>query len=321
MLKSFQVGTGQKFLDHDWDSGTGDGQISSGDSKLIGSRITPYAYQKLQILPQTLKYLLLVTSQQFCHTPMFLFNSTNFSLELLKDKAKRRKYETHFQFIKKHVTIIDRIRQKQASGELPPENPLLANLCFLFQKIDEQKSQGYYTYYKYEDADELGTECVVLYYHKTLKKCVIVIAQPKVYSIWQVVINHIILTSTVLPFHKDCSFCGRCAEDLIICNGCKVERYCNKTCQTSHWKDHQCVCQKRKMKLSQQEIVKSKLLTTNPFLLWKQLVGSSRRLQEMESGQIADADEEMPMAALCLSARARVSECEDAPVDVEEDVS
>ena len=303
MLNSFKFDASLKLSGHDWDSVVDEGMISNEHSKLIGSRITPYAYKKLMILPQTFKFLLLVSQQQFCHTPIFLFNSANLSMELQQDKAKRRKYEKYFQTIKEHMTTNSRIQQMQASGELSREHPLLSNNCFLFPTIgDEQKAQGYYTYYKLEDPDELGTECIVVYYHKSLKKCVIIIAQPKVYTIWKMVTDHIILTSTVLPFHKDCSFCGRCAENLTTCNDCKVARYCNRTCQTSHWKDHKIVCQRRKMKLIQLATVKSSMLSRIHFLLWKQQVTSSLRLQEMESvqaakcgsgSQIADAGEEV----------------------------
>ena len=31
-------------------------------------------------------------------------------------------------------------------------------------------------------------------------------------------------------------------ERLKLCGACKSVRYCNKECQTEHWKDHKAVC-------------------------------------------------------------------------------
>jgi hypothetical protein len=329
MLKSFKVGSKlglssseSSLADRGWKREVDDKNISSEDSEALESHITPSAFQKLQNLPQTLKFLLLITRQQFCHTPMYFCNLADLSFKLEENKSKRRKYEKHFQTVKELMGINGRIQQKQISGELPQEHMSCMNIGFLFHRIKgEQKAQGYCTYYKieFEDIDGTDTECMVVYYHKSLKMCVMVITQPKVFVTWKVVTDHIISTTTILPFHKDCTFCGRCAENLTTCNDCKVVRYCGKTCQTSHWDEHKLICRKRKAKLSQQETVKSKLLSTNPFFLWKQLSVSSRPQQETESGS-QDFKDDVPFIQAGMSMVAlEQSEIDgDGPVEVED---
>ncbi len=121
------------------------------------------------------------------------------------------------------MLINDSIQKQQIQKDLPSENPLLINICFIFTENEgENKSEGYCVYYKMEDPEELENECIVVYYKKSLKTCVIVIATSKSFIPWKVVTDHMYYTTIILPFHKDCTLCGRCAENLTICNCCKV---------------------------------------------------------------------------------------------------
>ena len=42
-----------------------------------------------------------------------------------------------------------------------------------------------------------------------------------------------------------CNYCGTKQNGLTIwtCSGCRVVKYCNKSCQTKHWHNHKAICQ------------------------------------------------------------------------------
>jgi len=43
------------------------------------------------------------------------------------------------------------------------------------------------------------------------------------------------------PFH-DCAACGKRAQGLSNCGGCKSARYCDEVCAKNHWKAHKPDC-------------------------------------------------------------------------------
>ena len=289
MFKSFNIGSGYDLSRSEWEKDGDEGNFTKEDSEFIGTSISPDAYRKLLILPQTLKFLLLAIDQPFCHTPVYCFNSSSLSFEKLEDKAKRKKYEIYFQDVKKMLALNHQIQQSHINGELPSTHSYLINICILINKSKEvQKTDGYNVYFKHEleNPETLGVGCIVVYYHESLKKCVIIGTSSKCFLTWNLTTNHIISTSVKLPFHKDCSFCGRCAEDLTKCTNCKVARYCNKTCQVRDWDNHKLVCKQRKEKLSEHTSTKSKLrlLPNHPFIIWKMNVESAkaRRIDGMQ---------------------------------------
>jgi hypothetical protein len=236
--------------------------ITREEAELIDSRITPTAYQKLLGLTQTLKFLQLVIKQQFCHTPMFIYNGLNGCVVKQENKAMRMKYEPSFQIIK---GVMDHNRQAQQIQLLrgtPVEAYMLVNVCLLLPRATHSdKSDGYCVYYLVQDDRR---EAIFMYYHKILGKCVLIVTPEPGPVCLQVVTDFIISTTVRLPFHKDCSFCGRCAEDLTTCNGCKVARYCRKGCQVGHWPVHKEICRKRTAVLNLP-------VKPHPFFLWKGL--------------------------------------------------
>ena len=46
-----------------------------------------------------------------------------------------------------------------------------------------------------------------------------------------------------------CGLCGQDGEDVhyLKCGNCRRIRYCGKSCQRAHWKDHKAVCELREM--------------------------------------------------------------------------
>jgi hypothetical protein len=289
MSKTYNIDSGFDFSKELWERD----KLSVDDSQYIGSSITPKAYNKLLKLPQTLRHLLPVITQPFCQTPIFSLSchGGEFSFPELKVKEKRRELENHFQKIRKLIDLNNQIQQLHIRGEAESTYTDLMNICLVIPKRSgdsesDKRPDGYYVYFKVgiEGTGPLGATCMVVYYHQILKKCVVIVS-PSQEPAWALTVEHIISTSVKLPFHKDCSFCGKCSENLTKCTNCKVTRYCNKSCQVNHWKDHKTVCKQRTLKLSVHARAQSKLgmLSNHPFIVWKLNVESARAQKPLAS--------------------------------------
>ncbi len=44
------------------------------------------------------------------------------------------------------------------------------------------------------------------------------------------------------PGERRCSHCGKAAQNLKKCSGCRQVRYCNAECQRAHWPQHKKDC-------------------------------------------------------------------------------
>lgn len=49
---------------------------------------------------------------------------------------------------------------------------------------------------------------------------------------------------SVMVVDKDpvCATCGKTSDCMMTCFRCYLERYCSRTCQLKHWKNHQAIC-------------------------------------------------------------------------------
>ena len=69
-------------------------------------------------------------------------------------------------------------------------------------------------------------------------------------NIWRIktVVNH---QKTILEIQDEriCGFCGQDGADVhyLNCGQCRRIRYCRKSCQRAHWKDHRTVCAPREV--------------------------------------------------------------------------
>lgn len=53
-----------------------------------------------------------------------------------------------------------------------------------------------------------------------------------------------VIDSFLEPLATKCWYCKKKKEDLKQCGFCKKAKYCDRTCQTNHWKEHKAVCVK-----------------------------------------------------------------------------
>ena len=227
------------------------GSISEEDSAFFNSHITPSAFQKVLLLPQSLMYLLQVSTQMYCHTPIFMYNEDTECFEKLENKTTRKKYEPYFTVTKLCMEHNGMTQKKQISGRDPFETKQYTNISMMFSKYG--KNVGYFVYYIHSHPEVLGSETMFLFYHKILKRCCYVITPSNTDATRHILSKYFSKVSIILPFHKLCAACGRCSEDLMDCSSCKVTRYCNKECQIAHWHGaHKLICQKRKERLDQQ---------------------------------------------------------------------
>jgi len=55
--------------------------------------------------------------------------------------------------------------------------------------------------------------------------------------------NHVAFVTAIGRHDKECATCKRCADDLLMCRGCRLLRYCNAQCQRTDWARHRAQCQ------------------------------------------------------------------------------
>ena len=93
------------------------------------------------------------------------------------------------------------------------------------------------------------------------------------------------------PLKTQCASCGRCTfEKLSKCEGCNVIRYCNKTCQTAHWKIHKQICAKIKQRHRDDQTIVSSKRATKKFL--KAVVSKQTIVAELEEWSLEQAEKE-----------------------------
>ena len=69
--------------------------------------------------------------------------------------------------------------------------------------------------------------------------------------------------STVATDNEDlskCAACGKGGNGLKTCNGCKLVKYCNATCQKEHRPRHKKECKKRAAELFDEALFSKSLL-------------------------------------------------------------
>jgi len=54
------------------------------------------------------------------------------------------------------------------------------------------------------------------------------------------------LTLTEEKYKDVCLACGKKAENMKRCSGCKVSNYCSRECQKNNWNNHKSICEKLK---------------------------------------------------------------------------
>jgi hypothetical protein len=303
------------------------GSISSETANIIDANITPNAFKKVILLPQTIKYLLLVIPQNYCHTPVFLLNEETGFFEQTKDKARRKRYEPYFEVTKLYMKYNEDTQKDQITGKKPFETQAYSNISLFF--IRNKTGAGYFSYYIHKDLERIGTETIFMFYHTKLKRCCYIVTPSDSDAIRESILKFFLKESVILRLHKVCAECGRCSETLMDCKNCKATRYCNKDCQTRHWNGaHKFICQRRKSKLDQQELKLQNLdhnLTVKALSSWKSRHHFPTRFQEestsvegSQATEILGVCQTLSMVALESSPYISVSGILDIPIDMKE---
>ena len=234
----------------DWQSAS-NGTMSEEDSAAFNARITPRAFQRLLVHPQTIKFLLPVIHQMFCHTSISVYNEKTECFDRMNDKKKRQKYALYFEATKACMRDNELIRKDLIAGTAPVDINSFVNLSLIFAKLGTVS--GYFSYYRHRDPEILGTETMFLYFNKSLRKCCYAITPYNSDVTMHALTVLFSKESVFLPFDKICASCGRCSHDLMYCKNCKVTQYCNTDCQNSHWHEgHKRICRIRQAKLDKQ---------------------------------------------------------------------
>lgn len=232
----------------DWKSACNE-LLSKEGTDALDAVITPHAFKHLVLLKQTISYLYKMISQQLCHTPVFVFDTETQAITRTTDKKYRKNLEEHFQNMKKYAEHNKILQEHHISGRIEMNVTDYRNLSIIFTKFSE--TAKYISYQKIVQTDGLEKREVYLFYHKILKLNSFVITPPTTPEITQVLQLFMIKNAILLSMEKICANCGRCAEDLMDCSGCKATRYCNADCQKNHWSaSHKSICQKRRALLN-----------------------------------------------------------------------
>ena len=98
-------------------------------------------------------------------------------------------------------------------------------------KKQRQPAPIWYRQWNYEMMDICSNRDVVLYLHESPSTC-------------QCLQDHADFVRKSLPEIKWCHYCGKkeLQAKLMVCAGCRMFRYCSKTCQIKDWKKHETFC-------------------------------------------------------------------------------
>ena len=200
------------------------------DQAVLGGHITPHAFRALFCKDTSFEHLYLASDQIFSNLPIFTLTSCGFNP--IKGPIRAR-YSYCFHLIQNMIMHNKRLVGVSDLTEF-------VNLSVSFSKDANGKIAGYTTYMRYTDPVTIGDELVFAFYHKLMRKVVLVAVPAQEHK--NAALQFICGNGIVLPFEKVCGWCGRTAEDLKKCSKCKGSRYCNSDCQMLHWGLHKHEC-------------------------------------------------------------------------------
>ena len=200
---------------------------------LVSRRAFDLLYQKRQ----TFEKLLTVAHQAFADVLVFRMLFADVMQRC--DEAERVRYAEHFRNIQR-IAASD--GTASAGG---PDSSGSINLC-ISTAIDfvSSRTLGYTPYATYNSPRALGEETIVVFFHKDLKRVMLITASTA--ALRKSAVKIICGMGVVTPFDTSCAWCGNPAEGLKKCP-CMRASYCGPACQRAHWALHktQCPCSKR----------------------------------------------------------------------------
>ena len=200
------------------------------DQAVLGGHLTPHAFRALFCTDTSFEHLYLASDQIFSNLPIFTLTACGFNPIKCPTRAR---YAYCFHLIQNMIMHNKRLVGVSDLTEF-------VNMSISFSKDTNGKIAGYTTYMRYTDPVTIGDELVFAFYHKLMRKVVLVAVPEQEHK--SAALQFICGNGIVLPFEKVCGWCGRTAEDLKKCSKCKGSRYCNSDCQMLHWGLHKHEC-------------------------------------------------------------------------------
>ena len=210
-------------------------RLSPSDQNAMEAILTPHAFRELTRTEKSFEHMFHIFNQNFSNLPIFTLKHQGFVP--LQGVGARTRYTLCFMLIQH---ILERTRQLISAGVRDQSEFINMSMAFC-KDPSESKIIGYTTYCRYTDPTTIGEELVFAFFHKTLRRVVLVTVPGEEHR--SAAISFICGKALVLPFDKVCCWCGRTAENLKKCP-CKGVRYCNAECQHLHWDLHKSDCPK-----------------------------------------------------------------------------